>query len=200
MSNSNCDNTESSDCCSCCYNCHGCHACHACYSSHGCYACYSSNGCRGCKICYGCYYSFGLKNCEATYKSIFSIGLSGDKFKVFGRESTELRFHEIFDKIQSFGFYPKQTNAFELYKENGNKWSEIPVSKLTYKEWDDSWKDCPKGLITYLSSLPEFDSAIFKEITGIDFQEDSEAKKKAQELEDEATKLLAKAKDLRASL
>ena len=197
MSNTNCTSCESSDGCRGCYECRGCYGCRGCYECYGCYGC---GGCRGCYGCDGCYYSFGLKDCRATYKSIFSVGLFGDNLKVFGKESTESRYQEIFNKINSFGFYQKQTNAFELYTQNGSEWSKIPASKLSYKEWDDSWKDCPKELIAYLSSLPEFDAALFKEITELDATGNNEAKKKDQELEAEAEKLLSKAKELRESL
>lgn len=112
---------------------------------------------------------------------------------------SEPRIDEVMNKLQSFSFYPKQTNAFDLYAACGEEWAKINLAELTYKDWNVSWEDCPKEMLSYLQSLPEFDAALFKEITGIKNNQ-SEAKKKAQELEDEATKLLAKAKELRSSL
>ena len=64
----------------------------------------------------------------------------------------------------------------------------------------DSWKDCPKELISYIASLPEFDAALFKKITGLETPSNSSARKKAEELEQEAEKLLSKAKELRSAL
>ena len=58
--------------------------------------------------------------------------------------------------------------------------------------WDDSWLDMPKEAIAYLQSLPEFDAAIFKEITGLDV---SNTKKK--ELLAKADELIAKANEIK---
>lgn len=128
----------------------------------------SENGCRGCYGCYGCYNSFALSDCKATYKSLFSKGLFGDKFKLFNQPSTEKRIEEVRSKLNYFSWYPKQTNAFDLYVQNGDTWSKIDSSKLTTKSWDVSWNDCPKEMLAYIQSIPEFDSALFKEISGIE--------------------------------
>ena len=104
------------------------------------------------------------------------------------------------NKLQSLNFYPKQTNAFDLYAACGEEWAKIKTSELTYKDWNVSWEDCPKEMIAYLQSVPEFDAALFEDITGIKVSDNSEVKKKAVELEKEAQKLLDKAKELRSSL
>jgi len=72
------------------------------------------------------------------------------------------------NKLRSFDWYPKQTNAFELYTQCGNEWSKINTSDLTYKDWDKSWKDMPTEMVEYLQSLPEFNADLFKEIIGLD--------------------------------
>ena len=100
--------------------------------------------------------------------------------------------------IRNFDFYPKQTNAFELYVQNGNKWSKIDPTKLSTKDWKVSWKDCPKEMIAYINSLPEFDSVLFTEITGLPVEDES--KKKATELRKKADELLAQAISLESSL
>lgn len=165
-----------------------------------CTPCYGCYGCYGCDGCYGCYYSFGLSNCKATYKALFSKDLFGDKYKLFNKDISESRFDEVMNKIQSFSFYPKQTNAFELYVQNGNDWSKIDTSKLSRKDWNDSWEDCPKDLVSYISSLPEFDAKLFKDITGLEIPDNSSARKKAKALEDKAKELLDQAEELRKSL
>lgn len=66
------------------------------------------------------------------------------------------------------------TNAFDLYDTAFKDWSKIDTSKLTYKQWDESWKDIPTEMLEYIKSLPEFDSDIFKEITGVDIAEQVE--------------------------
>jgi DNA-directed RNA polymerase sigma subunit (sigma70/sigma32) len=67
------------------------------------------------------------------------------------------------------GWYPKQTNAVELYNQHGKEWSKIDTSKLAAKEkFTDDWVNMPKEAIEYLKSLEEFDAEIFKEITGLD--------------------------------
>ena len=167
---------------------------------YGCYGCYGCRGCYGCDGCDGCYYSFGLRNCKATFKSLFCTDLFGDKYKLFNKDSNESRIEEIQNRLRSFNWYPKQTNAFELYVQNGNQWSKIDTSKLGTKDWSDSWEDCPEEMVSYLRSLPEFDAKLFEAITGIKVKDDSETKQKAKELEDEAQKLLDKAKELRSSL
>ena len=147
-----------------------------------CESCRGCDGCDGCRGCDGCYLSYGLIDCKATFKALFSKGLFGDKFKLFNKEISEERFDEVLSKIRSFDWYfPKQTNAFELYLQNGSEWQKIDVSKLSSKEWKDSWKDIPQGLLDYIAALPEFDETIFNEITGLTFIE-SESHKKAKKL------------------
>ncbi len=111
---------------------------------------------------------------------------------LFNKQVDESRFNEVFNKLQSFNWYPKQTNAFELYIKNGSEWSKVPTSELTYKAWDASWQEIPKEMIEYFSSLPEFDAAIFKEITGLDA-----ANNEKQELLKKADELIQKAEELK---
>ena len=75
------------------------------------------------------------------------------------------------------------------------------IKKLGYKEAWAIWKrKCSEDNWKKVLALPNFSAEIFEEITGIKVEDSSEAKKKAQELEAEAEKLLSKAKELRASL
>ena len=86
--------------------------------------------------------------------------------EVLGARATQL-IKEYDSKCNDW--YPKQTNAFELYVQANSDWKKINVSNLTYKNnWHETWKDMPKAAIDFLKELPEFDAQIFKEITGID--------------------------------
>ena len=91
---------------------------------------------------------------------------------LFNKQVTEERIDEVKSKFREVtnNWYPKQTNAFELYLENGSAWSKVPVQDLVRKSWANSWKDMPQVGIDYLASLPEFDEKIFKEVTGIVFK------------------------------
>ena len=90
----------------------------------------------------------------------------------------------------------KEKEDYPTYKTTGGY-----LKKLSYKEawavWrrktsDENWQK--------VLALPNFDWEIFTSITGIEPEVNSEASRKAKELEEEAEKLLTKAKELRASL
>ena len=152
-----------------CLNIGGCRGCRGC---RGCYGCYGCRGCRGCDSCYGCYGCYG---CIVLYKSLFCKDLQGAKFMLFNKQSTESRVNEVSNQIYSLwnGWRPYQTNAFDLYKEAGQSWAKIDLSKLTAKDWDESWKDMPKESLVYIANLPEFDPEVFISITGIELDKKS---------------------------
>ena len=89
--------------------------------------------------------------------------------RVFNKEVKKSRFKEINEKIEELrdGWYPKFTNAFDLRKENGGSWKDVPAPKILGTSNIEAYKDMPAGLIDYLKSLPEFDGEIFEKITGI---------------------------------
>ncbi len=75
------------------------------------------------------------------------------------------------------------------------------IKKLSYKDaWAVFWRKTSAENKKKVLALPNFDAAIWEEITGIKVEDNSEAKKKAQELREQADSLLAKAKELEASL
>lgn len=75
------------------------------------------------------------------------------------------------------------------------------VKKLGYKEaWAVFWRKTSDANKKKVLALPNFDSAIFKEITGIDVSGNEDAKKKAYELRKKADALLKTAEELEASL
>jgi hypothetical protein len=102
-------------------------------------------------------------------------------------------------------------NFYEFYL---NKW--IPESEMTDEEkkaepdffvrkgylktftweeaWANYWRDCDEEEKQKVLNLPNFDTAIFKEITGIDVEIDTTKK---QELLDKANELIEKAEELK---
>lgn len=70
------------------------------------------------------------------------------------------------------------------------------------EDWTKEWARVRESQWKKIAAIPEFDLELTKKITGLSSIpcENSEAKQKAQALEDEAEKLLAKAKELRESL
>ena len=89
---------------------------------------------------------------------------------IFNKQSTKERVGEIINKYLKLcgEWQPRQTNGYQLYKEAGCDWTKVDISKLKAIGWYNSWKDMPQKAIDYIGSLPEFDSSIFKEITGLD--------------------------------
>ena len=133
-----------------------------------------SNG-RGIDNSYGIENSYGIykckyiKNCKGLSESIMCFNTSGQN-RFFNKKVKKSRFEEINKKIEELrdDWYPKFTNAFDLRKENGDLRENVPAPKISEVSNIEAYKDMPKELIEYFKSLPEFDSEIFKEITGIE--------------------------------
>ena len=79
------------------------------------------------------------------------------------------------------------------------EWKDEKLITYEYKEaWGNFWNSISDDKKQEFLNLPNFDSKIFEEITGINTQTKSiQAEKKALELEQEAQKLLEKARELR---
>ena len=124
---------------------------------------------HGIENSYGIYKCKYIKNCKGLSESIMCLNTSGQN-RVFNKKVGESRFEEINEKIQELrdGWCPMFTNAFDLREENGGLWENVPVPKISGISNIEAYKDMPKKLIEYFKSLPEFDSEIFKEITGIE--------------------------------
>jgi len=100
-----------------------------------------------------------------------------NKPKIFGVEVSEERADEIKGKYRDKcnSWYPKFTNAFELYQKSGNDWKKIPVKELSaHHDRKKAWEGMPKEAIDYIKSLLEFDARMFKEITGIDVSKEDD--------------------------
>ena len=90
-----------------------------------------------------------------------------------GQKLTPIQ-HKLMEYLDDW--YPKFNNAFGLYLKQGSEWKKVDASKIEtkLKDWKEPyevWKDMPSKAIDYLKSLPEFDSKIFKAVTGIDVTE-----------------------------
>ena len=148
----------------------------------------------------GTYCCYGLKQCKGVYQCIFAVEKVGAALLLFHTPVSEERIDKVWSKIHELnnGWFPKFTNAFDLYTEAGKDWSKVDASKIVGTDPDKAWEGMPKQTIDFLKSLPEFDPEIFKAVTGIDCDNDSKAK--ARELREQADALLLKAKELESSL
>ena len=110
----------------------------------------------------------GCMKCEGISRSIFCLDRSG-KLLAFNKKITEKRFEEIKKNILRLydGWNPTFNNLQSLYLKNGSKWEKTPIPKAAKISKEEAWKDIPQDAIAYLSSLKEFNSKIFFEITGI---------------------------------
>jgi hypothetical protein len=89
----------------------------------------------------------------------------------------------------------EEKREFPTYKTTGGY-----LKTISYKEaWAVFWRKTSEDNKQKFLSLPNFDAAIFKEITGIETK-NSGSRKKAKELREQADKLLSKARELESSL
>lgn len=128
---------------------------------------------------YGVSNSYGVNNSDGVYSEIFCANKKR-RYKIFGGVVDPDRFNKVKTELSRKldGWFPKFNNAFELYLKNGSDWSKVDASRITSKnsgnnleDRKSAWKDMPQEAIDYILSLPEFDSEIFKEVTGIDIEE-----------------------------
>ena len=124
------------------------------------YGIYNSQGISSC---------YFIKNCKGLFNSVMCRSKSGSNY-LFNKKVSKARIDEVISEINSKrnGWYPKFTNAFELYHANGEKWEQTPAPMITGVDNKTAYKDMPQKLIEYLKGLPEFDAEIFNEITGLE--------------------------------
>ena len=111
--------------------------------------------------------SYGVSFSRGVYNSMFVSNYRANPL-LFNKEVSTERIEKVkndYNKLSN-GWFPKFNNAFELYKENGEKWN-FDASKIKSKTKKEAWSDMPIELLKYIRSLPEFCPKIFKEITGI---------------------------------
>ena len=117
----------------------------------------------------GVSWSYGVLNCCGVDNALF-LANKPRTFSIFGKEVTEERFNEVYGRLQRAlnGWTPTFNNLRGLYRKFGNDWKLVPIPEAAEISKEEAWKDMPKEAIEYVASLPEFDAAMFKEITGIE--------------------------------
>ena len=90
-------------------------------------------------------------------------------YSIFGKEVTEERYSKVRGKLHDKlnGWKPTFNNLKILYIKNGSDWKLTPIPNAEEISKEEAWRDMPKEAINYVKSLPEFDSDMFFEITGI---------------------------------
>ena len=113
--------------------------------------------------------SYGVLKCYGVDNALF-LANKPRTFSIFGKEVTEERFNEVYDRLQRAlnGWTPTFNNLRGLYRKFGNDWKLVPIPEAAEISKEEAWRDMPKEAIEYVASLPEFDAAMFKEITGIE--------------------------------
>lgn len=155
------------------YNIYGGYGIYGGYDIRGGYGIYGGCDIRGgCYInggenCMGVYDIYYCRNCQGCKSCICCLNYTG-QYAVFNQQVGESRFKEVRDNINrlSDGWFPKFTNAYELYAANGQAWSFTPAPKIAAKDRTYAYADMPQELVDYIKSLPEFDADIWREITG----------------------------------
>ena len=107
--------------------------------------------------------SYGILECEGISRAIFCYKKSG-KLMAFNKRITEERFDEIFDELNSFGWYPKFNNAEQL--KGDLEWYETNIPAIVSVDNKTAWSSMPEEMLKYIKSLPEYDEKIFNKITG----------------------------------
>ena len=107
--------------------------------------------------------SYGILECEGISRAIFCYKKSG-KLMAFNKRITEERFDEIFDELNSFGWYPKFNNAEQL--KGDLEWYETNIPAIVSVDNKTAWSSMPEEMLNYIKSLPEYDEQIFNKITG----------------------------------
>lgn len=108
--------------------------------------------------------SFAVYNSEAVTNGLFCYGIEGAKNRIFNKRVAKERFEEEYEKILSFGFFPKHDNFYDL---KGNKeWWAICFPELMTVDNATAWSKMPEEMDEYIRSLPEFNEKIYKKIIG----------------------------------
>ena len=107
--------------------------------------------------------SYGLMKCDAIKFGIFCHKKEGAKYVLFNKKVSKTRFEEVYEKIKSFGFYPKFDNFYDL--KGDKEWWSIAFPELMEVDNKTAWSKMPVEMLEYIKSLPEYNDKIFKAIT-----------------------------------
>lgn len=112
--------------------------------------------------------SFGVLNSYGVDNALFLCGKPRE-YSIFGKPVTQERFTEVqkalYEKLNSW--QPVFNNIKALWLDNGQDWKLTPVCDAEEIQKADAWRDMPEKAVEYVKSLPEFDAAMFEEITGL---------------------------------
>ena len=111
----------------------------------------------------GVYGAYGVMECRGISRAVFCYKKSGE-LMAFNKRITEERFNEIFDELNSFGWYPKFNNAEQL--KGDLEWYETNIPAIKSVNNKTAWSSMPEEMLNYIKSLPEYDEQIFNKITG----------------------------------
>jgi hypothetical protein len=91
------------------------------------------------------------------------------KPKIFRTKVSEERFNSVMTEFRNHlgNWKPTFNNLKSLYLACGSEWKKVEVSNAKELQKEEAWSGMPVAAIDYLKSLPEWDAAIFFEITGI---------------------------------
>lgn len=112
------------------------------------------------------------------------------KLRMFNRD-TEMTRTEFIEKYGYFrgefklNTWIEQSQMTDDEKKTVTGWETMGgyLKTLSYKEaWAEMWKNCKQDVRDWYLSLPNFDAAIFKEITGIDVEKKDTAAEEAIKL------------------
>ena len=102
-------------------------------------------------------------SCEGISRAIFCYNKSG-KLYIFNKHCTEERFNEVFNDLNSFGWYPKFNNAFDL--KGSDEWFNSNIPAIASVDNKTAWSLMPENMLKYIKSLPEFNQKVFDKVTG----------------------------------
>jgi hypothetical protein len=119
--------------------------------------------------------SIGILNCHGIDSSIFCSNIPKKHF-LFDAEVSQYR-HSVVSKnltniLNKNKWSPTFNNLKSLYLKSGSEWKKTPITSAKELSKKEAWDDFPEEAIEYLRSLPEFNSKIFKKITGIVVEEE----------------------------
>lgn len=125
------------------------------------------NGSNGVNESNGVNGSFGILNSNGVDNALF-LSNKMKTYSIFGKDVTKDRFNEVFSILSAHlkGWQPIFFNIKSLYLKSGFDWKLTPISSAEEIQKEEAWRDMPQSAIDYISSIPEFDSNMFYEITG----------------------------------
>lgn len=107
--------------------------------------------------------SYGIRNCRGVFSSLFCSNKDGISHYIFNKKSNKSRVKEVLCKIREFNWIPEFSNWYGI---KGNKeWWAFCFPQLQYVDNDIAWSKIPPNMLDYIKALPEFNEAVWKELT-----------------------------------